>query len=475
MEREKERSRGFAFSVFLCIVSFQNSKRKENGGIVQLPEKFKDVELIILDMDGVITSEQAYWDAAGLVVRDILESPVFLGLSQPDYTPIANLFYRRLVKGYRLESRKYLPTDLISKCKSRGINSNWDLAYLVTGLYLTHLIHPFQRIHQSLFQTLPHPTPMRKQMEEIPVNLIQHCLSPILDRLKRIAQDGEWERFFHLRDFHLWGDYLRRQKKYVSQIKQIELNIIDDFHPNIRGIQLLDELNLLVNDPQTKKYHLFGRNSILWDECRDLFQQWYLGEDLYRTVYGAPIQFTPKPGLIHHEEPLNGLEKTHAALTKLKEAGFTLGIATGRPRMEILTPLQEWNMLRYFDIDHVVTHDDVEQAEHELKTHRINTHLGKPHPFAFIKAVHPARSTLDLYKMCQEPIPYNHRVLVVGDATADIWAAKKMGCLSVALLSGVMGQINRHELEETKPDLICNHFIELSEALSSYKHSIQTQ
>ena len=35
--------------------------------MTDLPNTFAHVDLMILDMDGVLTSEEAYWDAAGLV------------------------------------------------------------------------------------------------------------------------------------------------------------------------------------------------------------------------------------------------------------------------------------------------------------------------------------------------------------------------------------------------------------------------
>ncbi len=38
--------------------------------------------LIIFDLDGVITSEEAYWDAAGLTLHEMLYSPHYWGLQR---------------------------------------------------------------------------------------------------------------------------------------------------------------------------------------------------------------------------------------------------------------------------------------------------------------------------------------------------------------------------------------------------------
>ena len=73
-----------------------------------LSEKY---DTIIFDMDGVITSEQRYWDAAALTVAraEGMES------RDPSY----------------LRSVLFYDDKVIKFFKEKGINSNWDLAYLV--------------------------------------------------------------------------------------------------------------------------------------------------------------------------------------------------------------------------------------------------------------------------------------------------------------------------------------------------------
>lgn len=68
-------------------------------------------DTIIFDMDGVITSEQRYWDAAALTVA------CAEGIESRDAAYLRSvLFYDdRLIRFF----------------KEKGINSNWDLAYLV--------------------------------------------------------------------------------------------------------------------------------------------------------------------------------------------------------------------------------------------------------------------------------------------------------------------------------------------------------
>ncbi len=442
--------------------------------MVDLPIAFKEIELIILDMDGVITSEHAYWDAAGLVIRDLLESSAFLGLSPPDYKPVSSIFYSRLSQASRTEWRKYLPAELIAYCKSRGINSNWDLAYLVAGLYLAPLFaSPLALLASEYAPKEKKPKPGKESLTiryggEDSIERLQESLAPIWDDLIGRIQKKQWGELLRLSELHYWGAYFRRQGHIVSPVHHVEFRIMDDFTPGVQGLKLLDALNTLLSDYAVYHWAVFGRNTVFWDECQDLFQGWYLGEKLYEETYGQPLLYTPKPGLVHQEEPLHGRKKTHAALSRLRDAGYHLGIATGRPRMEILTPLTHWEMDRYFDLNRIVTHDEVEEAEKELRVKGDLTNIGKPHPFVFLQSIYPEKKALDLIHT-GERIPDYRKVLIVGDAPADLWAAREIGCPSVGLLSGAIGPAGRRRLEETKPSVICQNILELADALVSLK------
>ncbi|RJP21694.1 MAG: HAD family hydrolase [Candidatus Omnitrophota bacterium] len=452
--------------------------------MVDLPIQFREIELIVLDMDGVITSEEAYWDSAGLVVREILESPAYLGLSPPHYTPISEVFYHRLAGADRSRMRKYLPSDLIRHCKARGINSNWDLAYLTVGLYLAPLFSStMEMLVDKIGEKAGEPDPFRmighaahkKEVDaEIDermapnLDLLKEELSPVWDRLQEQVKSREWSSLLRTSDLHLWGSYFRKLNRTVAPIKNIALRIIDDFHPDMKGLRLLDELNALLSGHPFRRWTLFGRNTALWEDCRDLFQRWYLGEELYEKTYGRSLLYKPKSGMVHHEEPLHGREKTHRCLTRLKQAGFRLGIATGRPRMEIMTPLAEWGMTHYFEPERIVTHDEVEEAENELKQQNCRQNVGKPHPYVFLQAIHPDQSAAELIQW-SGPAPGAEKVLVIGDAQADLWAGQKAGCRCAAVLSGAVGHQGRRLLEEAKPDVICQDILELTEALIAVK------
>jgi len=69
------------------------------------------MKTLLLDMDGVITSERVYWDSAGLVAAKTIGKEEDIAVA-----------------------RKVLPTATIKRIKSFGINSNWDMSYIVAAL-----------------------------------------------------------------------------------------------------------------------------------------------------------------------------------------------------------------------------------------------------------------------------------------------------------------------------------------------------
>ena len=84
---------------------------------------------IIFDMDGVITSEECYWNTAALTVWELLYGKHYLGLSPgrelpvfsafPDARDISNI--RRVI---------FQQDKVIAFFKQKAVNSNWDLAFL---------------------------------------------------------------------------------------------------------------------------------------------------------------------------------------------------------------------------------------------------------------------------------------------------------------------------------------------------------
>lgn len=83
-----------------------------------------DFDKIIFDMDGVITSEFIYWDAAALTIYELLYDYRFYGKQDIDRAWCRKnyeLLFDTIFCGGRT----------VRAVKDLGVNTNWDLAYLV--------------------------------------------------------------------------------------------------------------------------------------------------------------------------------------------------------------------------------------------------------------------------------------------------------------------------------------------------------
>lgn len=90
---------------------------------------------IIFDMDGVITTEQAYWTTAALTVRSMLEP----GFNTDDPDVIR-----------RTRSDVFLNDRTITLCKEIGINSNWDLGFVVYAASLLCGCADFGKVYEYI-------------------------------------------------------------------------------------------------------------------------------------------------------------------------------------------------------------------------------------------------------------------------------------------------------------------------------------
>jgi len=88
-------------------------------------------DTIIFDMDGVMTSEQSYWNSAALTVYEFLHSKKYFGNEEVDLKSLA-----QSVKTIRKEI--FFSDKLITALKKKGVNSNWDLAYVTLAFYFIY-------------------------------------------------------------------------------------------------------------------------------------------------------------------------------------------------------------------------------------------------------------------------------------------------------------------------------------------------
>ncbi len=279
-------------------------------------------DLIIFDLDGVITSEEAYWDAAGLTLHELMYSPRYWGIrASKNYSPATTAEESRYI------SRSTLPESEIMVYKARSINSNWDTCYAAVCLRLIDALALLQK--------------------QVP--------GTISDLLPLRPWESDWIAAF--------------REKITLRAGSLDTSLFD-VPPFLgyTGLELINRFDVYASEVlEISVEGIFSRYSPLWAFCRDIFQEWYLGEELYTRTYGhAPTQ-RGKPGCIHFERPLLPLEEVRVTLETLCQQGYILGFATGRVRQEAEYPLKMYDLLHYFDEQHISTYDDVERAEAKLR------------------------------------------------------------------------------------------------------------
>jgi phosphoglycolate phosphatase-like HAD superfamily hydrolase len=382
-----------------------------------------EIDSIIFDMDGVITSEQNYWNAAALTVHEMLTDHKYFGnqhikvdLSQEEIKEIRNSIF--------------VNDQLIALLKDRGVNTNWDLAYVVMCMALIVDIDRFLNCSRNVIDaSLPQLKPQ--------------IILKMVNSKKMKTLDTETTHY------PLSTAYHQSVYEYIS-----------DHH--IQGFELYKFIEQKLSEITGLEEKYFSRNGELWQLCRQIFQEWYLGDRAYTKTYGQTPAQKGKVGLMYSEQPLIPLEELRGILDILYDAGIRMGIGTGRPFIEIEQPLISWEIKKYFDMDAYITYAEVMKAEAALQGSKYaNINLAKPHPYVFLKAIYGKEYSDMLLLDGNYDKSVLDRVLVIGDAGSDIMAAKAIDCKFAAVLTGISGEKARDYFKEMGADYILDSIRDL--------------
>jgi len=400
--------------------------------------------LIIFDLDGVITSEEAYWDAAGLTLHELLYSPRYWNLDKRELGADGAYHPAKTAQESRSISRAAFPESEILALKAMAINSNWDTCYTTVCLHLIGLLAQLPDCSSLL--------PLRP-WDASWIALFRSEIATIREEEDLGGHEKEIENNRGEREY---GREVKvqqgRSKRHLSTQRLTRpyadlLAVFDDpiFHGFI-GLELINRFDTYASEVLGYPIEgVFSRHSLFWPFCRDIFQEWYLGDLLYMETYGhAPAQ-SGKPGCIYFEQPLLPLEQIRTTLETLRQQGYILGFATGRVRQEAVYPLKMCGLLECFDDQHISTYDDVEHAEAELRMQGDSTLLSKPHPFQFLVAAD--RDNIDTNTR-NSPGCF----VVVGDSTSDILSGRSAGALTTAVMTGARTPEARELLAQSNPD-----------------------
>ncbi len=326
-------------------------------------------EYIIFDMDGVITSEQNYWDIAALTVYELLNSSVYYGNEK--LNPID-----MLSRVKEIRSEVFFNDKTITLVKERSVNSNWDLGYVVFAYMLSDKCKTYEDVYNYILES-------------------------------------------SLMAFDLYEECARL---------------------------LSERLNLPVE--------VCRRNETIWNMCRDTFQEWYFGSDEFEVFYNAKPRTAGKESMEMREVPAIELDDVINVLKTLQDSGKKLMIATGRSDRDVSNPMKLWDIKKYFEADAIATYTHIMNAEESFLKEGKKVLLTKPEPYIFLKALYRTDYPDEKIVSSNYDKSLLPKTLVVGDAGSDLFAAKRMGCDFLAVLTGVSGERARSFFESEKAEYI---------------------
>ena len=268
--------------------------------------------------------------------------------------------YLQSVLGARQLCEGYLSLSDVDRIKkSGGLNNDWDLSYAIINCILERFFDPYNTENIRRFTAFQSIYDEKRIMEKI--GSIRHLLV---------------------------------SRKLGERLGSLSLSRL--FH----DIVIQNRSPFLLNRGDVKSGNLVKR----------IFQELYLGTDLFRDIYGETPIFYSGAGLINQEK----LIPTRQNLDSLASS-HRLAIATGRPGVEAQHALTHFGISELFMA--VVTEDDVVAEEAKL-----SKPLRKPHPFSILRCMEKCGSMKGT------------EVYYVGDMPDDIRAANAAGAIPIGFV-----------------------------------------
>jgi len=181
---------------------------------------------------------------------------------------------------------------------------------------------------------------------------------------------------------------------------------------------------------------------------KQIFQEVYLGPELFEATYGLVAKFFHGEGFNHREQLL-----IDNSILEVLAANNILAIATGRPRTEADYPLDHFDLRKYFS-EVLALEDCLKEEARISKAQGRKISLSKPHPFMLDAIANNQKNAAEEY-------------FYVGDMPDDMLAANK----SQAKYKGIGFLLAAPDKESLKKELLragADYIIEDIEQLISF-------
>ncbi|MGN8834271.1 HAD family hydrolase [Allisonella histaminiformans] len=355
---------------------------------------------VIFDVDGVLLSEERYFDVSALTVWEWLYSPYYMGLANDSGLPLHG--DDAWIAAVR--DRVWAGDTLLSWLKAHGINSNWEMvhAFLITASWL---------MARQFREETGHLPPLSlKNRDEV------RALGSLL--ADRAVPGAEEILLF-------WESHVE------SQVEGAALFVCLRQAAEVEAGRELPFMNL--DSPFFRMHQL-------------AFQQWYLGDEVFPEIMHEKGYGDRKEGVLQKEVPLGDAGDIRNMLKQLKAAGFSLGVATGRGAKEVEIPFRFFGWYEDFDPVYIATASDAEEVSAQYG----NIPLGKPSPFLYLCAAYGRRTENYGAYIKDGRIHASDEVYVIGDSYSDVLGARAAGARFIGVLTGLTGKAAAAMFEKEK-------------------------
>jgi HAD superfamily hydrolase (TIGR01548 family) len=344
-------------------------------------EPLRRISKIIFDFDGVLAqTSQSYRQT----IRNVVD----------------HYFIKLLMLNG--ENGKLVTMQDIQKFKDTGLyNNDWKLSYTLIVYYLNLILRKLEQ--KSLLQAFT------KQFNEIIFSDIQSFIQNLKKVGIFLGRHGiNLADLAKLKDDKIVGLDLFLAQASLDKPKPIETSLV--------GVD-----PELVTDKEMLVKRLIPYDLEKPDLLKRLFEEFYLGKELFKKVYGILPFFNFNASLMDIEEFI----PTKETLNMLRKQFGTFGIYSGRPKPQGMYVLEKFGFTEYFNEKESVFLGDLLKSETEMEK------LGKPDPTLFIELI-------------KKTVEKGTSIIYVGDGIADamlIEKAKTKGIENLFFL-GVMSSLD---------------------------------
>jgi phosphoglycolate phosphatase-like HAD superfamily hydrolase len=320
---------------------------------------------------------------------------------------------RKVVEYYFLEvlrleegkgRRRLVTFEDIQGFKDTGLyNNDWTLTYAIITYYLAILVRKLQQ-RQALEDFI-------KQFSDIQFSEIRSFIKT-------------------LREI---GNYCKRQRVDVTELANMKNDSVLGIESLLKRVgeerQPLETVLTRVLPREESTQLEFIKKLVPYsvekpDLLRRLFEESYLGRELFKKFYGIPPVFNFDECFLEKEEFISTKETLHTLRLKFGE----LAVYSEKPRNQAMYLLEKTSFKEYFDGNGLIFQEDINKSG--------RAQLGKPNPTVLIEMIE---------KLAWEA----SNIAYVGDTIADallVKSARLQGLSNILFFGVLCSSQNRDDL-----------------------------